>query len=697
QEILFEVRPDVIIECGTFQGGSALYLATICDLLDQGRIYTVDVEPRPELPLHPRIEYVRGSSISEEVTQYLHSRIDASETVLIILDSDHSRDHVLAELERYAQFVTTGSYIIVEDTNVNGHPVFPDHGPGPMEALTDFMSTHQHEFAIDEEREKFFLTFNPRGFLRFLGRRPKSATATMPFSNASAAGSPDRHYRYHFDFGRERDTAHSRALRLVGTDKRVLDLGCGAGIVARHLATQGCEVVGIEGDRALAQESSAICERVIVSDLSTADWEHELGSDRFDAVTALDVLEHLADPVACLRALRRFIRPGGYVVASIPNIAHGSMRLALLSGEFEYRDLGLLDRTHLRFFTRQTMEQLFDEAGYAVRTIERIELPLTATEIPLPEDTPAALTDWLNADEEARTYQFIVVASPIRHGSEAGLRERLREVSAENHDLRQRLQSLMRPVDVSAQDDSAIVDDSLRRRMLQFRATILDLRRQLAQRQSLIERVQADLLARSSATEPLVNVLKAREGDIAKLNEYVRNQTEESTRYAVSLNQALVHKDDELRHLYAQVQDKEAVVAELASLANFLQEHMSESERYAASLNDALTRKEDELVHLQSLADTLQRRADESDRALLLVQSDRNRAEGELVALRSDRSRADELERLRAELQASNADMAGRLEASQRELEKIHGSRVWRLATLYWRVLDVAKRMRPRR
>lgn len=567
-----------------------------------------------------------------------------------------------------------------------------------MEALSDFMSTHRHEFAIDEEREKFFLTFNPRGYLRFLGRRPNTAPATLPFSNASAAGSPDRHYRYRFDFGLERDTAHTRALRLVGTDKRVLDLGCAAGVVANRLVTQGCEVVGIEGDHALARESSAICERVIVSDLSSAAWEHELGSDRFDVVTALDVLEHLADPVACLRALRRFIRPGGYVVASIPNIAHGSMRLALLSGEFEYRDLGLLDRTHLRFFTRQTVEQLFDEAGYAVRTIERIELPLTATEIPLPEDTPAALTDWLNADEEARTYQFIIVASPIRHGSEAGLRERLREVSAENHDLRQRLQSLMRPLDMSAHDDSAIVDDTLRRRMLQLRATILDLRRQLAQRQSLIERVQADLLAGSTDAEPLLNVLKAREGDVAKLNEYIRNQMEESARYALSLNEALVHKDDELRQLYTQVQDREAVAADLASLGEFLQKHMSESVRYAASLNDALTRKDDELIQLQNLADTLQRRAEESELALLLIQSDRNRAEEERLALRSDRSReeelAEELERLREDLEARNADMAGRLDASQQDLEKIHGSRVWRLASVYWRALDAAKRLR---
>ena len=83
----------------------------------------------------------------------------------MILDSDHSRDHVLDELRLYSRFVTPGGYLVVEDTNVNGHPVFPEHGPGPMEAVEEFLA-ESDEFEIDLAREKFFLTFNPRGFLR---------------------------------------------------------------------------------------------------------------------------------------------------------------------------------------------------------------------------------------------------------------------------------------------------------------------------------------------------------------------------------------------------------------------------------------------------------------------------------------------------------------------------------------------------
>ena len=84
---------------------------------------------------------------------------------MVILDSDHSRDHVLRELELYAPFVTRGCYLVVEDTNVNGHPVVPGFGPGPMEAVTAFLRTAA-DFTVDHAREKFMLTFNPSGYLR---------------------------------------------------------------------------------------------------------------------------------------------------------------------------------------------------------------------------------------------------------------------------------------------------------------------------------------------------------------------------------------------------------------------------------------------------------------------------------------------------------------------------------------------------
>jgi cephalosporin hydroxylase len=165
QELLYEQRPDLIIETGTAHGGSALFMACVCDQLGRGEIVTVDIYPIEGRPRHDRISYVTGSSTAPEVTAEVERLAQGRERVFVILDSDDARDHVLEELRIYGRFVSRGSYLVVEDTNVNGHPVFREHGPGPMEAVEQFLA-ETDEFEVDLARQKFFLTFNPRGFLR---------------------------------------------------------------------------------------------------------------------------------------------------------------------------------------------------------------------------------------------------------------------------------------------------------------------------------------------------------------------------------------------------------------------------------------------------------------------------------------------------------------------------------------------------
>lgn len=167
QEIIFEVRPDVIIETGTAHGGSAFYMATLCELLGKGRVVSVDIAPLPPLPRHERVTFMTASSVDPATVESIRGTIMPSEVVMVVLDSNHERSHVLEEMRRYGELVTPGSYMIVEDTNINGHPVFWAHGPGPMEAVEEFLSSHT-EFVIDETREKYFFTFNPRGYLRKL-------------------------------------------------------------------------------------------------------------------------------------------------------------------------------------------------------------------------------------------------------------------------------------------------------------------------------------------------------------------------------------------------------------------------------------------------------------------------------------------------------------------------------------------------
>jgi cephalosporin hydroxylase len=168
QEILVETRPDVIVETGTAAGGSALYLASICDLLDRGEVITIDILERTDaLPRHPRITYMRGrSSVDPPLVADVREQV-AGRRAMVILDSDHSREHVLAELHAYAPVVAEGCYLVVEDTNLNGHPVTAQSRPGPWEAVDGFLA-ETTDFEVDRSREKLMLTFNPRGYLRRL-------------------------------------------------------------------------------------------------------------------------------------------------------------------------------------------------------------------------------------------------------------------------------------------------------------------------------------------------------------------------------------------------------------------------------------------------------------------------------------------------------------------------------------------------
>lgn len=173
QEIVRETRPDLIVETGTFRGGSALYLASVCDLLDRGEVVSMDIRPvADDLPSHPRITFLGGrSSTDPAVVAEVGARVEGRR-VMVILDSDHSQRHVEAELAAYAPLVSPGCYLIVEDTGIER--LRPDLMPGPMEAIDTFLPT-TNEFEVDAGREKFLVTSNRRGYLRRVDRLPEEA------------------------------------------------------------------------------------------------------------------------------------------------------------------------------------------------------------------------------------------------------------------------------------------------------------------------------------------------------------------------------------------------------------------------------------------------------------------------------------------------------------------------------------------
>lgn len=169
QEILVETRPDVIIETGTRFGGSAVFLASLCRLLGHGRVITIDIDDTTPRPEHDLVTYITGSSTEAATVEQVRAAVGDAQRCMVILDSDHRAEHVLRELQIYSEWVTKGCYLIAEDTNINGNPVFPDYGdPGPAEAVDSFLATNA-DFVVDRSRERFLLTLHPGGFLRRVG------------------------------------------------------------------------------------------------------------------------------------------------------------------------------------------------------------------------------------------------------------------------------------------------------------------------------------------------------------------------------------------------------------------------------------------------------------------------------------------------------------------------------------------------
>jgi cephalosporin hydroxylase len=170
QEIIWEIKPDFIVETGTFKGGGTLFMASVLqNISPSGKVITVDIEsqivPASKLALfQERVEFIEGDSVADETIRRIAERVRGSK-VMVMLDSDHHKKHVLKELRLYSQFVSPGSYLIVHDTSHNGHPLRTAYGEGPMEAVKDFLKENKN-FVSDRSREKFLFTFLPQGFLK---------------------------------------------------------------------------------------------------------------------------------------------------------------------------------------------------------------------------------------------------------------------------------------------------------------------------------------------------------------------------------------------------------------------------------------------------------------------------------------------------------------------------------------------------
>ena len=282
-------------------------------------------------------------------------------------------------------------------------------------------------------------------------------------------------------------STHNLVVGLIEPGSRVLEFGCATGYMSQTLHDRlGARVVGVELNAEAAQLAAVHLDRLLVGDAEELDLEAELGGDRFDAILFADVLEHLRDPAALLRRVRPLVAEGGVVVASIPNVAHASVRLSLLGGAFRYREQGLLDEGHLRFFTHEGIQDLFEGSGYLITQWLRRRLEVEETEITVPSSVPEEARSWAASDPEATTYQFVVRAVPSEPAAQllawqtklAEARaelDQLRPLAAEAEALQAELEEL-RPLRGSDEELRALrrAHETLQRRLIAERAAFAD-------------------------------------------------------------------------------------------------------------------------------------------------------------------------------------------------------------------------------
>lgn len=221
--------------------------------------------------------------------------------------------------------------------------------------------------------------------------------------------------RYDYAFDPDGEDWAARLLRRVPPEAgSVLELGPGPGAMTRVLLARGYRVTVVENDPQALKNLQALGVEVIAANLDGPDWLDALAGRRFDAVLACDVLEHLRKPEDVLQRLMECVAPMGRLVISVPNIAYAGVLAAMRNGVFDYSDKGQLDRTHVRFFTRRSLEKVLLTCGWSPRAWEANRVPLEHSEFAWHwsalsgEQRQALLAGWPDFD----AYQWMVVVTP---------------------------------------------------------------------------------------------------------------------------------------------------------------------------------------------------------------------------------------------------------------------------------------------
>jgi SAM-dependent methyltransferase len=229
-------------------------------------------------------------------------------------------------------------------------------------------------------------------------------------------------HNYYYPVDTESNTAAAKVIEFVGNKKRVLEIGCGPGSITKILHGKNeCSIVGLELDPEAIRLVSPYCEKVIDVDLNNLDWQlikSKIG--QFDTIVAADVLEHLYDPWSVLANLEPLLKSNGEIVVSLPHVGHAAIAACLINSNFEYRDWGLLDRTHIRFFGLTNIDSLFQKSHLKIIAVSFVITSPEETELaPIWASLNSKLKTALQTSNHSNIYQVVVKAVPVSASGEA--------------------------------------------------------------------------------------------------------------------------------------------------------------------------------------------------------------------------------------------------------------------------------------
>uniref|UniRef100_A0A7V3ZYC5 Glycosyltransferase n=1 Tax=candidate division WOR-3 bacterium TaxID=2052148 RepID=A0A7V3ZYC5_UNCW3 len=495
-------------------------------------------------------------------------------------------------------------------------------------------------------------------------------------------------------------------LKLIGKNKTVLEVGPSTGYVTRILKSFGNRVYCIEIDGEAAKEAEKYCDKMIVGDIEEIDLDSYFEPEMFDVILFGDVLEHLKWPNKVLKKVKKFLKPDGYIVASIPNIAHGDIILSLICGKFEYKSLGLLDETHLRFFTLENIFKMFKESGYKIAEVYSTKVEVGYSEFgDVVKKVPTPIVNFIKKLPYSNVYQFVVKAY---HAEYPAKEAEIEEIS---------ISSI--PID-------EIVD--LQRKVFEYEKELRDLKISVELREERIkelrdrlEKLEAEIRKRDDKISELENSLSSKVEEIENLKQKIENlriainekdlglkvANEEKAKLEESIRQrelriseleaVLKSKDDELRNLQQKIEslklnlnEKNQEIEKLINELEKLKKDLDVKDERISILSSSLEEKIKEVNELKVKLINLRRNSELLETEIKRKEELVERLEKNLAEANDKLKEArEENIRLREEVSAKDEQIRKLTEDVIRlslELESIKSSVTWR-AVMKWHSL----------